>query len=514
MVFLFIGGIKLRKRFYYLIVSLLVAGGFALTQIPAWANSGSIVDIVEIPSEYGTAKEIFNATYTTDDEKGVIIHLQDAHCNYEAQKNMAGLLEYLVKEYGVKLIMVEGGSGDVSLSFLRTYADETRREQVADEYLKMGKISGEEYLDIVSDYDLELYGIEDKSVYNEHMDAFLELDSVKRNGLAYLRSLSNITNRLKPLMYSKELASLEQMRVQYAQDKVSLAQYCRYLFSVAQQKDLELWNYFHLNTFCEAAQLEQNINFKLAESQRNALIKQLASVLDESAVEELVEKSRAFKSGELSTQDFYIYLINVAGSKINLARDYQEFNNYAQYLTASKTIDTPELLKEVSEIETEIEEIYLANANQRKLRDISKSIQILTKLLKLELTPEDYAYLQDNKSKFITSSWTDFLAGSCRSHNLKMRPFTNGAIDDNFKKLEKFYELGTIRDEVFIKNITDIMDKHEHKLAVLITGGFHTPGLTSALKEKDYSYIVVAPVITQKTDSDVYLSVLKTKNSQ
>ena len=109
---------------------------------------------LNIPANYGTVKETFDAALLNQNTKPLIIHIQDAHCNYEAQKNMSGLLKYLVNEYGLKLIMVEGGSGDVSLSSLRGYADKNTRIEVAERYLKEGKISGEEYLDIISDQPL------------------------------------------------------------------------------------------------------------------------------------------------------------------------------------------------------------------------------------------------------------------------------------------------------------------------------------------------------------------------
>jgi hypothetical protein len=69
--------------------------------------------------------------------------------------------------------------------------------------------------------------------------------------------------------------------------------------------------------------------------------------------------------------------------------------------------------------------------------------------------------------------------------------------------------LGVAREEAFIKNIVAKLQESGEKIAVLITGGFHTPGITPLLKEMGYSYMVVAPVITQKSDSSIYFSVLR-----
>ncbi len=82
-------------------------------------------------------------------------------------------------------------------------------------------------------------------------------------------------------------------------------------------------------------------------------------------------------------------------------------------------------------------------------------------------------------------------------------------IDDNLKQLEDFYKLGVAREEAFIKNIVNKMDQTNQKLAVLIAGGFHTPGVTRMLKDKSCSYVVITPVITKRIDSSAYFSVLR-----
>jgi len=462
-----------------------------------------------IPFQYATIKEVFEAKGAAQNADRIIIHIQDAHCNYEAQKNMAGVLEYLVKEHNLKLIMVEGGSGNVNLSFLRAYSDQKAREEVADKYLKEGKISGEEYLDIVSDYNLDLYGIEDEALYDAHLAAFEKLDSIKDEGLRYLEGLASIIKNLKPYIYTEELKELEQKEADYENKSVSLAQYCQYLKDMAQKKNLNLEDYPHLTTFSETARLEKEIDFPQAESERNAFIKDLAGLLDEKAVKELINKSQEFKSQKITSEEYYSFLQAAAGQKLDLQHNYSQLNSYITYITLSKDIDASDLLKEVNSIEEKIKEACFINSDQRKLNEISQSLQILTRFLNIELTPQDYEYFKANQPKFLTASWMDFLTQNCRKHNLTMYPTASGIIDENLNALDGFYQLGQAREKVFIKNVVNKMDESGQNLAVLITGGFHTPGVTQMLKDKGYSYIVIAPVITKKSDSSIYFSVLK-----
>ena len=464
---------------------------------------------LNIPSQYGTIKESFDAQRTTQDTNRMIIHIQDAHCNYEAQKNMAQLLDYLVKTYNLKLIMVEGGSGNVSLSFLRNYADKKAREEVADKYLKEGKISGEEYLDIVSDYNLELYGIEDEALYDSHMDSFRKIDSIKEEGLRFLESLSNNLKQLKPLIYSEELMLLEKKKSGYEDKAITLAEYCQYLNGMASKKMLNLKDYPHLTAFSETASLEKETNFQQAEAERDAFIKDLAKLLDERGVQNLIIMTQGLKAKMITPEKYYSFLKATGEEKLDLKRNYPQLNAYIKYVTVSKDVNAAELLKEISAIEVKIKEALFTNTDQRRLAEISKSLQILTKVLNLELTPEDYAYFQANKSQFTTASWIDFLTQNCSKYNLALQPVSSKVIDENLAQLDGFYQLGVTREKAFIKNLVHKMDESGQKLAVLITGGFHTPGVTQMLKDKGYSYVVAAPVITQKSDSSVYFSVLR-----
>ncbi|MFH0828535.1 MAG: hypothetical protein V1919_05150, partial [Candidatus Omnitrophota bacterium] len=69
--------------------------------------------------------------------------------------------------------------------------------------------------------------------------------------------------------------------------------------------------------------------------------------------------------------------------------------------------------------------------------------------------------------------------------------------------------LGADRESAFIKNIANKLNGTNEKIAVLITGGFHAPGMTQFLKDSGYPYEVVTPAITQRGDSNIYLSVLR-----
>jgi hypothetical protein len=479
-----------------------------------FALANPLIKTFNIPSQYGSIKESFSSSGVKQDVKPLIIHIQDAHCNYEAQKNMAGLLDHLVKEYNLKLIMVEGGSGDVTLSFLRGYADKQSRVEVADKYLKEGKISGEEYLDIISDYPLQLYGIEDQELYDAHMASFQQIDLFREEGARELQGLSMVVEGLKPFIYSEDLKQLEEKKVEYENKTLPLVEYCRYLGYMASKEAVNLDGYPHLSAFCDVARLEGEINFEQVEFQRDAFIKELARFLSEKEIQNLITMTQALKEKMIAPERYYSFLRDAGEAKINLENQYPQLYSYIQYINTSKDVDASVLLKEINTLEGKVEEALLSTPEQKRFSEITKSIQILNKALNLELTPEDYEYFQVHKNQLNTSSWIVFLTENCNKYNLNMQPSSAKLVDENFQQLEEFYKIGKKREEAFIKNMGNKINGSDEKLAVLITGGFHTTGIAQMLKENGYSYEIVTPAITQKSDPSLYFSVLKGQKAQ
>jgi hypothetical protein len=422
---------------------------------------------------------------------------------------MVKVLEQLIKEKNLRLIMVEGGSGDVSLSFLRDYGDKKKREEVADDYLRRGEISGEEYLDMVSDFDIELFGIEDEALYDENLNNFLQFDSMRLKAVEELENLNSIVAALKPYLYNSEQLDLEAKKSGYAAKNLSLIDYCVYLKETAGKKGLDFSDKSNLACFLESAELEKQIDLKVSESQRNEFIKALAKILDEQAVKELVQKTQSFKDKGISAVVFYSFLKDKAKGKIDLERDFPQLDSYIKYVVSSDNLDAQKLLKDISLAEKQISESLLVKNDQRKLYEIAESLNIISKLLNLGLMPDEFEYFSKNKGNLITASWIDFLMDNCRRYGLSDRPAASETFDQNIEQFEKFYTLGVEREKAFIRNITNKMDESKDTLAVLITGGFHTPGISRLLKEEGYAYAVITPTVTDKSDNSIYFSVLR-----
>ncbi|HRZ14072.1 MAG TPA: hypothetical protein P5110_01050 [Candidatus Omnitrophota bacterium] len=464
-----------------------------------------------IPANLGNVKEIYQPETTITSK--TIIQIQDAHCNYEAQKNLAQILDYLVKNYNLRLIMVEGGSGDVSLSFLRRFANKSARFTIADKYLKMGKISGEEYLDIVSDYDLELFGIEDEFLYESNLSAFLNLDEYRGKAVQEADNLKKTVDALKLKIFNPELLALEEEKKEFELKKLTLAEYVVFLKGLAETRGIALKDYVNSAAFVQSILEEKTLDFKKAEAQRGEFIKELARLAGDKVVKELIAKTQDFKNQKIAAADYYGYLNGLAESRVNIKEKYPDLAQYMAYLARGVAVNAPQLLKELSALESAIKERMFVKNDERRLDDISAHLDIFSRFLKLDLTPEEYQRFSADRAAFTPAAWSTFLNDNCRRFGVSGRIPASPTIADNMDKLEQFYSLGLDREQSFIQNINQKMSESSDAIAVVITGGFHTPGISRLLKEKGYAYAIVTPTITQQTDESIYFSVLRETKS-
>ncbi|NQT95298.1 MAG: hypothetical protein HQ572_02500, partial [Candidatus Omnitrophica bacterium] len=441
-----------------------------------------------------------------------VIHIQDIHTNYEAQKNLYRMLEALVKDKGLSLIMVEGGWGNVNLSYLRAYADKERRHEVAEEYIKAGKITGEEYLDIVSDYDISLEGLEDEELYMANLDTFFEIEEFREKASKELERIVELVERLKSKIYPAQLMELEKAGREYEDEKISLADYYKHINLLAKKTDQDISALTNFNQFIGVTEVEKEIDFPRVEKERSKLIETLSKKLSKQKLAALVTKSLEFRLNKLTPAEYHSYLLENAKEEQEDLKKYPNLNKYVGYIESHETIDTTGLFEEAEEAILAIKAVLAKDARAKRLNEISSNLRVLDNFLNLKLIPNDFKYYKEHKNDFTTSGWIDFLKKLAKRHKIRAESLKPAYTSDrNLATLVRFYDIANQRDDIFVQNAIKLMNEKKQDLAVLIAGGFHTPSLKQKLRECGVSYIVVAPHTTEQTDPEQYRYILKYK---
>jgi len=465
---------------------------------------------IQIPSEWGHISETFQGT-----NGKTLVLIQEAHVDYSAQKSIAEILKHLIENQSLRLILVEGGWDDMGLSFLRNYANPEARQEVAEKFLQDGMISAEEYLDVVSDFDMSLWGIEDPKLYEANMEAFLKIHAEQEQMIAALKPLEETLNVLKEKIFPEPVRQFEKKKEFFEKGEVSFLAYLQFLKTL--EANETFWQSFpHLEKFLKTSQTEEGVDSEKAEWEKQALIRALSKNLTKPEFErvQLVE-------GRKGLQDEQVYL----QSLLDVYQKYQKrlgkvsvqnLAKYAGMLKEMGKMDSGEIFSELEKVEQKILDSMLKTQDQKELAAISGSFRLLKKLFELKLGPWEFGKFEKNPDAFQLSQWQTFINVKLRELSLggRLAQPDYGQIEKWIPQAKTFYQAAQKREEALIENTFKKVQAEKDPLAALIVGGFHSETLVRALKEKGYSVVTVMPRFTPndlEALSQHYFEILKYK---
>lgn len=478
-------------------------------QVPRTLQASDIT----IPADLGYVIETHQSA-TQNRPSRIIIHIQEAHTNYEAQKHIVSILERLIKEHGLKLVMVEGGEGDVSLSYLRHEGTPEKRQAVAEKYLKLGILSAEEYLDIVSDYPLILWGVEQQDLYDQNLDAFLTTESLQQEVRPLLSTVDKAVEALRPLLAHQGLNQLDTKVKAFEAHELSLSDYVDALAQIAAQDGKTLQQGSNLSRFIEVRRRERSISRELVQQEQRQLISRLSEVAPEKELDALITKALAMKQGALKPVEFYAPLERLAASSHVSLDAYPNLLAYIRYVSESAEIDATTLSHELDACVADLRRQLTASPEAQAFAEVTDELDLVHKLLELRLSPEEYLRLQAKDLASLPSHWDDVLNAQLKRHGLAAQTFPSQTLKTRLPNFKRFYEAAQQRDEALVRNAIQKLQESGESLAVLITGGFHSSTISRLLSEQGVATVVLTPKVSQPTNERLYRAVVKYKSDR
>jgi serine/threonine protein kinase/uncharacterized SAM-binding protein YcdF (DUF218 family)/SAM-dependent methyltransferase/GNAT superfamily N-acetyltransferase/predicted MPP superfamily phosphohydrolase len=460
------------------------------------------VETFAIPDHIGKVKDYYKA-----DSDRIVIHIQDAHCNYYCQMQAARIIDYLSRVYGIDVIDLEGGEGDYDLGVFTSIKDRSIRLRVSDYFVREGLINGAEFLAINSSESLRLWGVEKASLYLENLGIYRSSLKYKASVDKSIRSISHILNKLKIHVFTKELLELDTKYAQYKAGNIEFKDYLAYLMGNAKSHNIDVKAYKNIHTLSQAIGEEETIDFKATQKERDELVEKLKSMLSRNEMEELVLKMFEFKNDKISQADFYRHLTLKAKEVGMKMEDYPELERYVDYIFLYASMDKVKTVMEMDSLEAAIRAVMCKNDTQRELDILSKNLVLMKNIFNISLTREDYRYYLDNEDSFSVRKYADFIKRYAPAYGVAVS-FDNGMKDlDSYRKeMVKFFECSIERDEAFVRNIkfgihpsTSLgtggpgSGVQKKKIAVMMTGGFHAENLGELFKKNNISYISILP---------------------
>ncbi|MGB3241587.1 MAG: hypothetical protein WBB66_01880, partial [Candidatus Omnitrophota bacterium] len=462
------------------------------------------VEDIGIAIDSGTVKN----KYKGRSDK-IIVHIQDAHCNYEAQNNINKILDQLWKDYGVKMISVEGAEGIVDTTWFKAFPDAEIRKEVADYFMKKGEITGAEFFSINTDYDGTIYGAEEREYYVKNLKAFTSVYPYKNVIENYFLNLRTIASRLKSTIYPPKLKELDRMVRDFDEKEVELSDFSEYLYKNAKKYRVPVDDLVDFKKLVDTLDYEKKIDFDIVDQERSNYIDALSKKLSKEKMADLVAQSIRFKKGQIKSVEFYSYLRDLANEyNIPIVREYPNLFYYYLYTKLYDTINNENLFKEINVITARLKDKLFTDGMQKKLDKYSNALDLYIDLLNIEMTNDDYDVFQGYEKEFTLDDMVVFFDGLSAKYGMK---YSLGSVpvqvSENLPDMVDFYEVAMKRDKVLVENTLKQMDREGTDICVMIAGGFHTKGFENILERKSVSYLVVTPKITKDVETP-YIKVL------
>ena len=273
--------IRLILRAISIIIILLYS-----TQQIAWAQGGTPIQAPQgkigtvprtpIPTEgdcpYFSSDKAITKEVSISGSDEVIINIQDAHDSLSAQYSIVDILGTLVKEYDLNIVALEGSSGYIDTSLLKTFPIEEVRKSTADHFMKEGQLSAGEFFSIVNEKDIELYGIEDNKLYKEHVASFTENIETKQENIKAIDALIATLEQIEESIYPQRVKELNTLSRDYKAGTIDFKTYWKKIgtgkIGTVPGTSLPIGGdcpYFPtLNKLAQSIELESKINFKSA----------------------------------------------------------------------------------------------------------------------------------------------------------------------------------------------------------------------------------------------------------
>jgi phosphomannomutase len=481
-----------------------VAGNFAY----AAANAEDVVknitspEIVSDDTFKNYARVVSSADFGGDT---VVLNIQDLHMEPSVQKNIGSAIDVLVKDYGVKNVYVEGGYGKVNVSAFSKIKNKDAK--ILNALLEDGLITGTEYYAALNDKSDFLIGIEDEKLHKENIVRLGELISKRSFYESKISDLRKDLSFMQKKYFGAKNIKLENLAGNYRAGKISSPKYYKKLISVRNKNyaqssgkygatmPFDINEYPNICLYLYADKLSKNVNYAKVNKEILALISRLKEDMSFAQYKSLLERTDNF-------QDTYLLVSELSAQP-------KEFKD--KYFTPelSKLLDMQDKFRRINPVELISEERFLLedirvtlslNKAELEISFLSDFSLYFEDYLKASISAGDYGYFEQKFDKFLT------LWGKYSFYN-QMK-----GLEADFRLLKDYYSANDKRNEIFLNAFSEnasfenknsqaaVFNEPLAKLLAgkkniiaVVTGGYHSEGLSGLLNAKRVSYAVVTP---------------------
>ena len=464
-----------------------------------------------VPHQLGEVSEVHEVPHADVSTK-LLILIQEAHVNYECQKHIAQILDRFASTYAIRLILVEGGEGYAGLRHLRELGSSSARAELAEEHLRSGMISGEEYLDIISEHPLLLWGVDDSRLHEEQMRMFLDLDRGRAAIEGNLVQLRQLIDQLMAQLANEALREFESKRALWDVEELGFAEYIDFLLTESQRLGVEVAACANIKRWVTTRQLEAQMKWKQVELEQRGAVTRLQSHAADEELAHLREIADRVKARELQASAFGQALeLLIHRTHLELA-EWPHLADYFHYLRLKTEVQLKPLLSEICEVQGKVKARLINSSSEAELVSAEERVALIERLVRQEWTPEDYRTFQRQPKGIRISQWLPALLQLGSRLGVASAGLRDTAVfEADLARAARSYEIARARGAELVRRSLAKMDMEGQQAAVLIAGGFHTDHLIELLGKESVHIAVVTPVFGPDQDQSRYARIVKAK---
>ena len=467
---------------------------------------------ITVPEEFGKVEEIFQGAPTSP----LIVYIQNVHANYEAQLNIKGILKHLVDQNQFSLIQLEGAVSKLNPEILQPSYLKEANLKLVDFLMREGRITGADAFAVETDKPVELYGIEDYSLYMENLKMFKAVYQHQQEMSAYFDEMHRLIQNIGPKLLSPELLDFTRKTEEFSTDKIDILDYLLYMNKLSEAHKLvslsdmkEIVDYPNLVRLMRLHNLEEQLNKGGLKKETEALKLEFRKKMSGSEKVEKILTRLDDNAKGVNPRSYFLELTELADqAKIDFA-SYPAFRIFAEFLIHQDEIDHRGLFSELKQFEAYLQGQLFTKENEKGFLEMIDYLGLLEQYFRLEMSREKLAlYLKDRDN--IKPSWIlahlEQLAGE---YQIPVK-FTGDIkkLDSYMDELEYFYQLVLKRDEIFTEKIFRKMKSLQQDKTIVVTGGFHKDALMDHFRKSNVSYVIISPKVDVKEGNENYLKVM------
>ena len=425
--------------------------------------------------------------------------------------NIQDIIETFDKNFGVNKIYLEGAYGDVSTSWIND-------KSILEKMLDTGRLTGAEYYSALSGKTDLIKGLEEKEPYLDNINRLGQILQNQDKIELILQSLRESTEQLKKKYYTKRQYKLENIFKQYKEGKITSQKYYAELSKHIDKLGIDLTEYENTLIYITLLELQKDLKYNQIAKELQSFILSLKKQVPYTMYKSLLENTENFKEIE----KLYSYIIQLDKSlNLNISSNFKELDKYFRCVELSKKINPVELVKEDEFLIQEINTRFAQTKAKQEIVFLIYFEKYLTDYLTTKITLDNYKYYKNNIERYkqvynkyvdnrILSLLDKYLAETDKFYAINLdrnNYFTKNIFKENYL-LNKIENPKQAKDD--INQIIDNMNQVK-KLDIVVTGGFHSQTVTDLLENKNVSYIVITPNVTEgiKLAEDTYYELAK-----